>query len=629
MIKGYVGKTQSYTPIEYIESSGPQYIDTGYIPKANTKFVLDCYVVSNTARSFEALFGARASRYASGAYVFFSRVSGRNVPGYNRTGSEVTGSNMIYDKRITLTTLGTTATWTDGTDTYSLTVSGTPTDSSYSLRIFDLNNGGSVDGSYSEMKLYSFKAYENDVLVRDFIPVLDQDGVACLYELVEGKFFYDGRAYTFIAGQVTGQTVSLTSVARKLLKGYVGVPASYTPVEYIESFGTQYIDTEFKPNQNTNMQIDFQYLGQNSQVSSATSICIAGARQVVASNKLVFWVEKATNKVALNYGTYDSGFIANTDCSQRTVLKNQGCSLLYNGTTVASSTSSNFASTYNILLFGETSTDGLVDLRGIEMKLYSFKIWDNDALVRDFIPVINQDNVACLYELIEGKFYFNAGGGTFTAGNTTGQSVPAGSFARKIIKGYVGVNGVAKPIYETMTPINYIQANGTQYIETGVNATQNLRSQMKVNMQAITGSVIYGFSTNGDTNDYRLFNYQSKFYLDMPPSSGRINGGTFSSNTDYNIEIGNCYVKDLDTNTNIISTSVRTFNQTTQTMKVFFSGYGSTYSNGKLYYLKIYDGGTLLRDYIPVLDGNGVPCLYDKVSQTFYYNQGTGTFLYG
>lgn len=48
----------------------------------------------------------------------------------------------------------------------------------------------------------------------------------------------------------------------------------------------------------------------------------------------------------------------------------------------------------------------------------------------------------------------------------------------------------------------------------------------------------------------------------------------------------------------------------------------------KVYGLKIYDNDTLVRDFIPVVDLSGVACLYDKVEEKFYYNQGTGKFLY-
>ena len=55
----------------------------------------------------------------------------------------------------------------------------------------------------------------------------------------------------------------------------------------------------------------------------------------------------------------------------------------------------------------------------------------------------------------------------------------------------------------------------------------------------------------------------------------------------------------------------------------------SNYSKFKLYYFKIYDNDILVRDYVPVLDKNDRPCLFDKVSKTCFYNQGTGEFLYG
>ena len=34
-------------------------------------------------------------------------------------------------------------------------------------------------------------------------------------------------------------------------------------------------------------------------------------------------------------------------------------------------------------------------------------------------------------------------------------------------------------------------------------------------------------------------------------------------------------------------------------------------------------------DLIPVLDKNNIPCMFDKVTKQFFYNQGTGQFLYG
>ena len=46
-------------------------------------------------------------------------------------------------------------------------------------------------------------------------------------------------------------------------------------------------------------------------------------------------------------------------------------------------------------------------------------------------------------------------------------------------------------------------------------------------------------------------------------------------------------------------------------------------------YCQLFDDGlNLVRDFIPVLDWDDVPCMYDKVSGELFYNRGTGEFLY-
>ncbi len=54
------------------------------------------------------------------------------------------------------------------------------------------------------------------------------------------------------------------------------------------------------------------------------------------------------------------------------------------------------------------------------MKLYSFKIYDNGALSKAFIPCYRKaDGEIGLYEIIENKFYANKGEGKFLKGNDT------------------------------------------------------------------------------------------------------------------------------------------------------------------------------------------------------------------
>lgn len=49
----------------------------------------------------------------------------------------------------------------------------------------------------------------------------------------------------------------------------------------------------------------------------------------------------------------------------------------------------------------------------------------------------------------------------------------------------------------------------------------------------------------------------------------------------------------------------------------------------RIYGCTITNNVTPIRDFAPMLDPDGVPCMFDSVTQTPYYNAGTGDFLYG
>jgi hypothetical protein len=49
---------------------------------------------------------------------------------------------------------------------------------------------------------------------------------------------------------------------------------------------------------------------------------------------------------------------------------------------------------------------------------------------------------------------------------------------------------------------------------------------------------------------------------------------------------------------------------------------------GRIYQFTYSDGENHI-DLIPVIDKDGVACMYDKVSGEFFYNQGTGDFIAG
>ena len=174
--------------------------------------------------------------------------------------------------------------------------------------------------------------------------------------------------------------------------------------------------------------------------------------------------------------------------------------------------------------------------------------------------------------------------------------------------------------------LNYIQSTGTQYIDTGVQGSSNIKVQIKFEMTEETGYTIIGYYVSGNES-FRLFNYSQQCYLDFGnESSNRIFGGSLPINQLFEIEFGNFYVKNLQTGSNIISGN--TVGSFFQNKNICICG-NQQFSKGKFYYVKIYDGNNLVRDYVPCLDKDGIVCMYDKVNKEYVYNSGIGEFIGG
>lgn len=179
--------------------------------------------------------------------------------------------------------------------------------------------------------------------------------------------------------------------------------------------------------------------------------------------------------------------------------------------------------------------------------------------------------------------------------------------------------------------IEYLKSSGTQWIDTGITPNTNTKVQFKFKNLECTGDVIIGYYTNTDSLDWRFFNYDQRIYFDLPVDGIRIIGNNENSriyqNTIYELELGNYYVKNLNTNTILISGEPQTY---TGISTITLNHYGENNSNSKneFYYIKIYDGDTLVRDLIPVRVEQ-IGYMYDKISNQLFGNSGSGTFTLG
>lgn len=191
---------------------------------------------------------------------------------------------------------------------------------------------------------------------------------------------------------------------------------------------------------------------------------------------------------------------------------------------------------------------------------------------------------------------------------------------------------------EGYTAVDYLQSSGAQWIEMGVAPSQNTKVVLKIKINEFTskGASLIGSRASLNSTD------QFTTYLDDYGGTRflfRVDGQTkavvfdaVKINTFYTITLSASEMKlELEDGTTVFSKtfSVSDFNSTV-TMALFRAkGVGGTYFQGRIYGCKHYSGDELIQDFVPCLNADGVPCMFDLVSRKSFYNKGNGSFTWG
>lgn len=187
----------------------------------------------------------------------------------------------------------------------------------------------------------------------------------------------------------------------------MSLPSGYKKLEYIQSSGTQYINTGFNPNQNTRVVVDAKPLS----VTQKQLWCIFGVRTSVFFE--LYKASTSNMRLTFLYGsTYTQGFDS-LDYTKRHTFEINKNTATVDGTTLTYSAQT-FQQAYPLFLFASNNTGKAGGIAAAE--LYSAKVYDNGTLIRNFIPCKNASGVIGLWDDVNSVFYQNAGSGTFTAG---------------------------------------------------------------------------------------------------------------------------------------------------------------------------------------------------------------------
>lgn len=352
-----------YCEVEYLESTGTQFIDTDVYSKDINYIEVEAQYTKINAR--QVLLGC----YTSQAWNTFGATNVTSVyqnffiqwiNAGDYGGSVVCDTNkhlFVFDKKSKKFSV-------DG----SIYMLEEIYDVNDTLYMFSSHSGSTIDRQ-AFARIYRVKLKNNDNLVRDYIPVLDFDMQPCLYDKVSGKLFYN---------QGTGEFL-------------------YPPVEleYIESTGTQWIDSGISPTNQTKWEIKFAF-------TKETTGQLMGAGH---AGNYRFNIGIESDKFRFAIGSGWTTLVETKDTDIHTwVLNSENNSGSLDDTTVISTYSSDFSTTDYHIIFCNRA----VGLNYCSIKIYGSKIYDNDTLVRDFMPCL-LNGEAGLWDKINNVFYPNSG----------------------------------------------------------------------------------------------------------------------------------------------------------------------------------------------------------------------------
>lgn len=570
IVKAYFGEKLVFEAdkpifVEWIESTAVSYIDTEYIMTSDNQEVEIEFQYTDSTGT-RVMFGSLPTTNRS-IHTF---TDGRNMfnvyagqpTSLNYTDFDFTKKHTLYAKAVVGEKLYTELDGEVRTSSSAITT----LNKKNPWYLFARNDGTNKNiNGYFIGRIYRFKMKDNGVVVRDFKPCIHPKTFkACMYDLVTHKYFYNKYSTVF-------------------------TPAPRF-VEYLESDGNQLIDTGLY-NEYT-WRIESTWL---TTVGSKTlySANVAGKRLFGRSGGGIWWFGNATcgsNSTKLPLNTI------NTTSQDKNGVVMNGVLYPYDTEVIEFETN-----TYVVNLFGlkgDTSA-------GFVGRVYSYKVHNNDVLIQDLKPCL-RGNTPCMYDTVEGKYYMNAGTGTFK--------------------------------YGEIKFVEYLESTGTQWLLTDFYPT--IDDEFVVDLQHLA-------STTDSGGDKMFFGIQQKdtdtaviyvdqylpsyrWYVRFATSSSRNKESTIKERTErITITINkNKFITSegteliLNDGIALDNTPLTIFNQLTNIG-------ANRCSKLRMWSFYVLRGGSKVLDLRPALDYNNVPCMFDMVTGKYFYNQGTGEFKYG
>ena len=562
-------KRPYYCEVEYLESTGTQYIDTGIVAKSGLSSVLnfEYTALSGTASMLDARSGnnrfylchtGKPSTTFFFYYGYGSAVQSSMTPTVN-TRYLVETSLAVGSQSMKVN--GTTIASGSSSITYNLGAN---------LYLFGMNYN--TPQYLTSAKLYRCKIIDGSTLVRDFIPVLDWNYVPCMYDKVTGQLFYNAGTGSFLYGREIHY------------------------VDYLESDGTQYIDTGIKLTNNHSVEVDYQLTSARQNRKGIFGGLVSNG------SRFGTLLSPSNEYLEFGYGYSNVWYQTGLPDTQRHIMKQQKNLLYFDGVLIHTFSTATFTQNFTAPLGSFAYTN----YAPASAKYYGSRWWDGNDLVRDYKPAIDENGVCFWFDKVSHSVFLNAGTGVFSyPARETEYTGNAGTAA------YIDLGAKYKPSMS----IKGKYTRDTSGSQGSVILVTTTTSAPLIYLPALSGSTTERFV-------WRRGGYTEQSFF--------VNGITYP----YTVEMVVDAVNDtLTLNGNVVKTGMiagmNGYNSPYQSDSnmYMFSIAGSYAGDGKVHYLKIKDGTTPLFDLMPAYK-DGDAGFYNKVTGVFFKNASTNDSTY-
>lgn len=185
-----------------------------------------------------------------------------------------------------------------------------------------------------------------------------------------------------------------------------GLPDDFTPVSFLQSSGSQYIDTGRKLTQDSDITIDFSIVGEINRDAG-----VFGSRESASKNNLTLFQNKSPHVFSGDFSEYQKHRFTTASSLERTKIQINKAGVWVNDILKKSwSDVADFETPTNGLIF-DVGTNNWSGNKAV-MRLYGYT--DGDA--QQLVPCLDANGVPCLYDLIGKTALYNQGAGSFTWG---------------------------------------------------------------------------------------------------------------------------------------------------------------------------------------------------------------------